>query len=53
MKPKPPARPAPAALALDIDEAAIIADLDAMLEREEAEMNAAHDELIRELEAEP
>jgi hypothetical protein len=53
MKPRPILRPALAALDLDIDEAAIIADLDAVLEREEAEMNAAHDELIRELEAEP
>ena len=51
MKTKPHASPAPAAL--DIDEAALIADLDAMLEREGAEMNAALDELIRELEAEP
>ena len=51
MKTKPHASPAPAAL--DIDEAALIADLDAMLEREGAEMNAALDELIWELEAEP
>jgi len=46
-------RPALDALDLDIDEAAMIADLDAMLEREEAEMAAALDLLIRELEAEP
>jgi hypothetical protein len=51
MKPKPTARPALAAL--DLDEAALIADLHATLDREEAEMDAALDELIRELEAEP
>jgi len=53
MKPNPSARPALAALDLDIDEAAIIADLHATLDREEADIEAAHDLLIRELEAEP
>lgn len=53
MKPRPIARPALDALDLDLDEAALIADLRATLDREEAEMDAALDELIRELEAEP
>jgi len=53
MKPRPMIRPALDALDLDIDEAAIIADLHATLDREEADMEAAHDLLICELEAEP